>query len=193
MPTILVLDTETGGVDSARDSLLALGAVVWRDGEILDELALNLLHEPYVVTARALEINGIDLVAHSRTAEPPAMALDRFNAFLAKHFQDQLNQRAKLVLAGHNIGFDVRFLRQFYLGADAEFDEIFDRHTIDTASLLHYLALAGLVPDDLVGSDRAFRYFNVSFDPEERHTALGDARATARLLTELVERLRRQA
>ena len=37
------------------------------------------------------------------------------------------------------------------------------------------------------GSDAAFKYCGVTFTEGQRHTALGDVRATASLLTRLVE------
>ena len=58
---------------------------------------------------------------------------------------------------------------------------------LDTASILRFLSLTGRLPAAAVASSEAFAHLGVSIAAEMRHTALGDARATAELLTRLVE------
>jgi hypothetical protein len=52
---------------------------------------------------------------------------------------------------------------------------------------LRFLSLTGLLPENTVASNGAFEYFEINVQAGERHSALGDARATAQLLTRLVE------
>lgn len=54
----------------------------------------------------------------------------------------------------------------------------------DTSSILYYLYLAGHIKQKAISSDEAFDYFGIKV--EGRHTAIGDAIATAKLFTKLL-------
>jgi DNA polymerase-3 subunit epsilon len=186
MTKLLVIDTETGGIDPDRHSLLSVAAVVWADGRIEGEIEILVGEADVTVTARALEINRIDLVEHARRAVPPAEALSHLLGFVAEHFRVELAGGEQVVLVGHNVGFDVGFLRRLCRLATSAFPAQFSHRMLDTASVLRFLSLAGFVPTSAVASTEAFAHFGVRIPPELRHTALGDARATADLLTRLV-------
>jgi DNA polymerase III epsilon subunit-like protein len=190
MSKLLVLDTETGGVDPDRHSLLSIGAVVWEDGRQGAELEVLVAEPDFIVTARAMEINRIDLVAHSRQAVAPADALAILTRFVVDQFRQELASGEKVVLAGHNIGFDVGFLKRLFRAAGSDFEALFSHRSLDTASVLRFLSLAGMVPEAAAASNEAFRYLKIEISEADRHTALGDARATAELLTRLVELMR---
>jgi DNA polymerase III epsilon subunit-like protein len=68
MTKLLVIDTETGGLDASLHSLLELGAVVWKNGTIIAETEIGILENPFVVTATGMAVNRIDLVTHAKTA-----------------------------------------------------------------------------------------------------------------------------
>lgn len=186
MTKLLVIDTETGGIDPDRHSLLSLAAAVWADGRLEGEIEIFVAEPDITVTARALEINRIDLVEHARRAVPPAEALARLLGFVADHFRSDLAAGEQVVLVGHNVGFDIGFLRRLCRLAGAPFPVIFSHRSLDTASVLRFLSLTGIVPSSAVASTEAFAYLGVRVPEELRHTALGDARATAELLTRLV-------
>src|SRR5690349_1317310 len=112
MTKLLVIDTETGGIDPDRHSLLSLAAAVWADGCLEGEIEIFVAEPDITVTARALEINRIDLVEHARKAVAPAEALAHLLGFVADHFQSDLAAGEQVVLVGHNVGFDIGFLRR---------------------------------------------------------------------------------
>jgi DNA polymerase III epsilon subunit-like protein len=187
MTRLLVIDTETGGTDPERHSLLSLAGVVWENGAIRGEIEFLVAEPDFSVTARALEINRIDLVAHSRLAVAPRIASGLLEAFVAGHFNDQIEAGEGVVLAGHNVNFDLGFLKRLYRVAGVTFPTFFSHRVVDTASVLRLLAIAGRLPSTAVASSEAFAHLGIAVSAEERHTALGDARATALLLTRLVE------
>jgi DNA polymerase-3 subunit epsilon len=186
MTKLLVIDTETGGIDPDRHSLLSLAAAVWADGRLEGEIEIFVAEPDITVTARALEINRISLVEHARTAVPPAEALSQLLDFVADHFAAELAVGDQVVLVGHNVGFDIGFLRRLCRLAGAPFPALFSHRSLDTASVLRFLSLAGIVPPSAVASTEAFGFLGLCVPEELRHTALGDARATAELLTRLV-------
>lgn len=188
MARYIVLDTESGGLDPQVHSLLSVGAVVWEDGRILDETEILVLEDPIIVTAKALEVNRINLVEHAKVALPPWKALSNLRLdFHAKHFCD-----TQAVIVAHNAEHDVGFMRRLFRLGDPErrhepYDAHFSHRKLDTAGILRYLHLVGRVPESAISSDGWIEHFGIKVPREERHTALGDARATAQLLTKLVD------
>jgi len=190
MTRLLVVDTETGGLDPQIHSILSLGAVVWEDGQIGDEFEVLIAEQPLTVTARALEINRIDLVEHARHAVDPSEAMSSFRSFLARSMSGELKSRDKIALVGHNVNFDVSFLRRLCRLSGAQFEGMFSHRTIDTAGLVRFLVLAGRLPLSGAGSDEAFKHFGIALPAGTRHTAVGDAKATALMLNKLIDLVR---
>ena len=177
---LLFIDTETGGLDPDKHSLLSLAMVVWEDMEIIDSQEILINDGILSVTEEALSVNKIDLEKHKQSAVSPPEAMEKILAFIGKHFPGQ----DKISLAGHNVHFDVNFLRSFFSANDKNFSEFFSHRMIDTASILYYLYLAGQLEQKAISSDKAFELFNIRV--EGRHTALGDVVATATLFNKLL-------
>lgn len=177
---LLFIDTETGGLDPGKHSLLSVALVVWEDEMVIDSMEVLINDGLLNVTPEALAINKIDLEQHRQTALAPAEAMEKLLAFIEKHFPG----RGKITLAGHNVHFDIAFLKSFFSANNKDFSEYFSHRIIDTSSILHYLYLAGTLKQKAISSDKAFELFDIKV--EGRHTALGDAIATARLFTKLL-------
>ncbi len=177
---LLFIDIETGGLDPSRHSLLSLALVVWEDMMIIDSQEILLNDGILNVTEEALSINKIDIEKHKRVAISPALAIEKILLFINKHFP----QQGKITLAGHNVQFDISFLRLLFTKNKQEFSNFFSHRIIDTSSILYYLYLAGYIKQKAISSDEAFDYFGIKV--EGRHTAKGDAIATAQLFTKLL-------
>jgi DNA polymerase-3 subunit epsilon len=178
---LLFIDTETGGLDPDKHSLLSLAMVVWEDSEIIDSKEILINDGILSVTDEALSINKINLKKHKVEAISSSRAMDEILSFIGKHFPKQ----GEITLAGHNVHFDAAFLKRFFSANNKKFSEYFSHRMIDTSSILHYLYLAGRIKQKAVSSDKAFALFDIQV--EGRHTALGDAVATAKLFTKLLE------
>ncbi len=177
---LLFIDTETGGLNPNKHSLLSLAMVVWEDMKIIDSQELLINDEILSVTEEALSINKIDIEKHKQSAISSSLAIEKIFLFINKHFPEQ----RKITIAGHNVHFDVSFLRFFFSQNDENFSKFFSHRIIDTSSILYYLYLAGHIKQKVISSDEAFDYFEIKV--EGRHTALGDAIATAKLFTKLL-------
>jgi len=184
---ILFIDTETGGIDPASNSLLSLALVIWKESEIKDSLEILINDGILNVTEKALAINGIDLADHRKKAINPQLAIRRLNNFLDTHFPKD----EKIILAGHNIAFDINFLNVFLTRNGYDFQQRFSHRCVDTSTILYYLYLTGRLKRKLTASQDAFDYFGVPV--QGRHTALGDALATARLFSKLISILHRSS
>lgn len=170
--TFTVLDTETTGFDpDAGDRVVSLGAVRVVNGRVLRGETFERLVDPgRPIPPSATAIHGIsdEMVAGEATL---AEVLPSFVAFATD-----------TVLVGHNVGFDLRFLRQAG-GADLPGP---DQPVLDTLFLD-----AALHPDhdDHTLEGIASR---LGISVVGRHTALGDALVTAEVLMGLVALLRRR-
>jgi DNA polymerase III epsilon subunit-like protein len=177
---LLFIDTETGGLDSDKHSLLSLAMVVWENMEIIDSKEIMINDGILSVTKEALSINKIDIKKHKQSAISSSQAMDEIFSFIGNHFPRQ----GKITLAGHNVHFDANFLRSFFSANNKDFSEFFSHRIIDTSSILYYLYLAGHIKHRAISSDEAFDLFDIKV--EGRHTAIGDAIATAKLFTRLL-------
>ena len=179
---ILFIDTETGGLNPEEHSLLSIALVVWQDLKILDSIELFINDGVLNVTEQAIEINKIDIEKHKSNSITPADAINKIKEFLQTHFTGL--DSSKITLAGHNVNYDVNFLRYFLSKNNESFSSYFSHRVIDTSSILYYLFLSGKLEYKALSSNEAFQLFGIKI--EHRHTALGDAVATAELFTKLI-------
>lgn len=113
---------------------------------------------------------------------PPSLACDLIEEYLQHTFNGKTT-----TLIGHNIGFDVAFLRKVaFQGGRSELKNISHR-MIDTHTILKILMLQGKIPDTATSSDGAFNHFNIKPNASKRHTALHDANLTRTLFQRLFE------
>jgi len=166
----LAFDTETGGLGKEVALLSAHFAVCDKDFNVIDEL--DILSKPndgqYVVTARALEINKINLIEHDKVALTYSQAGAQLRQFLWKYSD---NGKVKLIPMGKNVGFDVIKVTDNYLGAKT-WNEFVSYRLYDITTMVIYLKNVGKLsqeaPDSLEG---LARYFDI---PIDAHTAKGD-------------------
>jgi DNA polymerase III alpha subunit (gram-positive type) len=142
----LFIDTETGGL-TPRHSLLTVSCIgVDEKFNIIPAangehgLYLKLKHEEYALTAGALSVNKIDVAQHHATA----MTVQDAKHSLLRFIDEILRKSGKkrLVPAGHNVGFDVQFIRANLL-TDSEWDNSFTYPAFDTAAIARFLNAAG--------------------------------------------------
>jgi len=179
MATIIFVDTETGGVSEDVHSLLTVGlaALDTRARTVVREAHVRVRHDTYHVDVEALNVNGIDLVTHHDAAAVPEVAANEVRAFL------RLGSKKRVMLGGHNVNFDVRFLKRLL----PDYHELVIGSVVDTKVVAHFLIHAGLLPktlgtrlEDLAG------HFGVPIRP---HDALEDARATALVYAAMLDLL----
>lgn len=178
---MLFIDTETGGLDPDKHSLLSLAMVVWENMEIIDSQEILINDGQLSVTKEALSINKIDIKKHKESAIPPSQAIEEIIGFISKHFPPQ----NKITIAGHNVQFDIGFLKILFSQNKKDFSRFFSHRIIDTSSILYYLYLTNHIKQRAISSDEAFELFEIKV--EGRHTAIGDAMATAKLFNKLID------
>jgi DNA polymerase III epsilon subunit-like protein len=195
---LLVVDTETGGLNHELFSCLEVGLVAWEDGIITetDDFYVYEGEEWFCVDSDALDVNGIDPEKVIDEGINCDAAIDRLRAISLR--MNDGDAAAHTRLAGWNLGFDKRFLLRLYKIACGETNETFSlppyfsHRGFDVPSIMFALAHVGAIDmaPHQVNSSNAFDYFGVQPPDPQRHTALGDAVATAHLITKVMDKLR---
>jgi DNA polymerase-3 subunit epsilon len=165
--TFCVLDLETTGGDRADDMITEVGAVKVRGGECLGTF------QTLVNPGRAIPPVITVLTGLTDALVAPAPRIEAVLPSLLEFMRDT-------VLVGHNIGFDVAFLRAAFERAG---HPRYDPMRIDTVALARRL-VRDEVPDCRLGTLAS----RLRLDHRPTHRALDDALATTDLLHVLIER-----
>lgn len=166
--TYVVFDTETTGLNAREDTLIEIGAVKVRGGEIIDTFA-TLINPQRRISAKITEITGItdEMVAGQPLMED---VLPKFKAFVDG-----------AIMVAHNAEFDVGFLSQCSerVGLPAWTEPV-----IDTLALAR-----ALYPGE---KNYRLKTLTKKFDVElvNHHRALADTEATAKVMLKMLETCR---
>ncbi len=163
----VVLDIETTGLDPERDAIIEIGAVRFKGNRTLDTFN-KLINPGRSIPYKIEQLTGITN-ADVRDAPPLAAILPQLSRFVGHH-----------PIIGHNINFDLSFLRKHGLFADNLGVDTFELASILLPHASRYSLTALL------------KYLNVQLPPEgQAHRALDDAEATRYLFDALLDQARR--
>lgn len=141
----LAFDTETTGLDKTKCNILtAYFVVLDKNLNIIDSLDLKIKHSVYTVYAKALEINNIDLVMHNKNEQSLYIndASKKLKDFLIKN-----KGKNRYIPLGHNINFDIDFLKSSNLLDNEFFSKYISFNVIDTITLGIFLKSCGLLQE----------------------------------------------
>ncbi len=162
--TYVAIDVETTGLDASRDAIIEVAAITFQDNNILDEF--QSLVNPHRDLPR--EITRITSITQDMVEDAPTMfkLRPRIRTALADH-----------VLVGHNVNFDLGFLRAERLGTG--------NHRLDTLTLASIL-----MPEaGRYGLEALARFLNLpQLGAGQTHRAGDDAELTVELFLALRER-----
>jgi len=165
--TFVVFDTETTGLEPAKDALCSVAGVRVVNNRLISGERFDVLVDPgRPIPSVASRVHGIT-DAMVAGAEPASAVVARFRAFLGEG-----------VLVAHNAAFDLAFLKREEPTAGVRFDA----PVLDTVLLGAHL----FGTQESLTLDTLAERFGVTIPPEARHTALGDARATALVLLGMI-------
>lgn len=183
----VVVDVETGGFDEKNDALLEIGAVTLQideKGRMTTSNEYQCHINPFEganVEPDSLAINGIDPHHPFRIAmaTEEETGVREFFRFIHKEMKPHKCKRA--IMIGHNTTMDHNFIF-----AAADRNKI-SRNPFHPFSTFDTVSLAGLAYGQTVLS-RAAQAAGLSWDSDEAHSALYDAKKTAELFCIIVNR-----
>ena len=184
--TFLVIDTETGGLSCKKNSILSIAGVIWKPRGEITKLFDFYIKEPVMnVEERALKVNKIDLKDVYDRGLTPIEAVRTIKSTLNARFGPD---RRPIQLVGHNVAFDLGFIRRLYRLAEQDMSLDFRDRALDSCSILQFLMISGKVKGFRASADVLFESAGVKIAEEDRHTAFGDALATAKSLDILLDK-----
>jgi DNA polymerase-3 subunit epsilon len=165
--TYTVFDTETTGLDPDHDEIISIGAVRIVNGKLLEDEAFERLVDPRRPVGRASQqVHGItpEMLAGQPGIEEVLPALHRY--------------AEDTVLVAHNAAFDLRFLQLKEGASGVRF----------TQPVLDTLLLSALVHPGHRDAEHRLEEIagRLGVPVVGRHSALGDALVTARVLLKLI-------
>ena len=167
----VVFDTETTGLEPSKgDKMVQLAGVRIVNGQVLyGEIFDSYINPERSIPEASTKVHGIsqEMVKH---APNDIVAASNFHAF-AKNS----------VLVAHNAPFDMAFLNAPSVRTSVEFNNT----VLDTVLLAAHLNGAA----ENLTLDRLTQIYGVTLPPDKRHTALGDAIATAEVLLAQIDHL----
>jgi len=182
----LVVDTETGGLDCKEHSILSIAGVILTPDEGCDPCFDLLINEEEIkYIDKALEINKISLNEVKSRGFSPNIAVGMIRGALDTALG---TDRRPIQLVAHNAPFDLGFIRRLYRLAGEDFKADFRDRALDTCSVLQFLMISGKVSGFRASADTLFKAAGVEIPENKRHTAMGDAWATAKSLQVLINK-----
>ena len=186
--TLFVLDTETGGLDPNSASLMQIAGVVLQNGKLVYQYQSLVKSKDgkYLCNDFARRMHGItDEEINKYGKYPEEIVYD------LKLIKDNLFDGEPMTIVAHNAAFDIAFVKKMFVDAGIElssslsdnpyeYSNIFSRNAIDTATMALILRLQGKLNFDRCSLDNILKFYNISLTDANRHSALGDARQTAK-------------
>lgn len=171
-----ILDTETTGLDVRNEKIISLASLKIKQLQIKETEFINFLVNPEKnIPDSSIEIHKIK---NEDVNDKPT--------FLSKS-KEVLMFLKKNILVGHNINFDINFIKK-----DARGTKLETRMKVIKSVDTIYLA-AALFPDlKSYELSHLCEKFNIKKDDQIRHSALGDCWLTGRLFLYLIEHAKNQ-
>lgn len=186
--TFFVLDTETGGVDPNNASLMEVAGVVIKDFKIVKTYSSLVKSEDgsYKCNDFARKMHGISNEMCNLSGKLPIQIVKDLKAIRDEYFDGN-----PMTIIAHNASFDISFIKKMFVDAgcvltsnnnDNEYDynKIFSRNAIDTATMALLLRSQDKLPFDRCSLDNILLYYKVNIQEQARHSALGDAMMTVK-------------
>lgn len=165
----VAVDLETTGLDVHRDSIIEIGAVRCKNGEIIERFSTFVHCMPEQLSPEIVSLTGITY-EQLQNAPKPIAALQRLYDFIDG-----------CVLIAHNFRFDFSFLQNWGFWCNVDFNG-FEKNGIDTVALAKE-KLAGQVKNYKLSTVAEF----LGTECKKQHRALADAETCAKITLEIAK------
>ena len=168
----ILIDTETTGFDEKKHQILEVGILVIKDLKVIDEFEIKIKHREYTITAKAMEVNNINIVEHEKEALFEKEAVEKILEFLNKH---KVENDEGYIVIGQNVAFDIKFLEEMFLRTYKikEYRQVISYRNLDIMQLAMIKNIEGKISLEKQDLDSILKELEIEI-PENRHRALTD-------------------
>jgi len=178
---MIVLDVETTGLDPMKHSIIEIGALDFSNpqNQFYEKCQIRKGAE---IDSKALEINGY---SESQCQDPNKASLEQ----ILINFINWLDKIEDKTIAGHNVDFDISFLKDSIKRFNIEFN--FGFRKVDQHSLIyaHHLKSLKKIPlkNNLsnLGGDKIMEYVGLPTEPKP-HSGINGAKFEAEALSRVI-------
>lgn len=173
------LDVETTGLDPVKQDVIQVAGIIEIGGNVMEEFEFKCQpHSFENIENRALEVHGYNREDLKRF-ELPIKAKNQIEAIFSKYV-GKYDKTDKFTMAGYNVPFDYKFMKQFWLKCgDKYWGSFINYKLMDIYPLFElYCRVANVtLPNHKLVT--AAEYFGLDFDSfGGAHDAMGDIRVT---------------
>lgn len=175
----IAFDCETTGVNDDCNLLTVSFLMLNSNLKEMDVLNIALKQtNGYYIYPESLEVNKIDIIKHHNQAIDLIDARRKVLQFLQKY-----KGQYSLIPIGHNIQFDIKFIKKSGLLTEEEYTKYISYNAIDTVVVSQFLKLSGKLPEkqslSLINLSKSC---NLKRNEELEHSAEYDIKMTVKLL-----------
>lgn len=170
MKHYLILDTETGGLNSKENPVLELAASVYDEDGYVSKESFYACFEPYLsMDCKALAINGF----YERRQKPESQSHNQSQIEKLVCWSGYVLKKYNPTLVGQNLKFDLDFVDSLTEHYNIKgWSKMWNYHTLDTSQIAYVLREAGVLETDrfnLAALSKAYGIQNPA-----AHTAAAD-------------------
>lgn len=141
----IAFDTETSGLTQDHNLLTAYFQILNENLEMINDIYLQVKYDNYCITPIALSINKIDIIEHDNKANTIQECQKKLVDFIEKTTKEMYYSK-RLVPIGHNIEFDINFIKGSGLLPGDLYSKYISANAIDTITISQFLKLCKAIP-----------------------------------------------
>jgi DNA polymerase III epsilon subunit-like protein len=175
----IAFDCETTGVNNDCHLLTVSFLILTSNLKEIDCLNIA-LRQPngYHIYPESLEVNKIDIVKHHQQSIDLIDARRKLLQFLQKY-----KEQYSLIPIGHNIQFDIKFIKQSGLLTEEEYSKYISYNALDTVTISQFLKLSGKLHEkQSLSLVNLCKSCNLKRNEDLEHSAEYDIKMTVKLL-----------
>lgn len=190
VPKYICFDCETTGLEQNCNLLTLCLIILDSNLNQIDMLNISLKQKAYIVFPEALVINKIDLIEHHNNST--TLIESRIKLF---NFLNLNKTFFNLIPIGHNLKFDIDFIKKSGLLTELEYNNYISCNFIDTITIAQFLKLSGkLHPKQSISLVNLCNIdkLNLKIDKTQEHSAEYDTKMTISLLKSFVDLIKEE-